>query len=522
MNIKLDHPALKIGAIATSGLLALGAFLDAVSNSISVVTPYMTYILTPLIASVAGLVHFVLKKYPFTITKDEGKVEQITGLNLKVVATLIGIIVLLWIPRFWGTNAPAANANNNLLVNENKGEISFDVWVHRFEEIWNDKEELIKEFNIYEKPSESPYVITYNAKNEDGFLKIEPHLGYLETINSEKGIGVAYRSFGAIPPTLDFKVANNTKETIFLTKVILQVEASRPDPFPFIKFNEVIGCLNFTKRGVFFVSNDGWGNFKRLEMKFRIQKYGEKPNFEEPFPYSRSFQNVNEATVDIREELKNDFGVDVNTLEKIAEKAKKSDYRYGKEKLPELTSEEKEQLNLAKKKFNRNPKYGFGVFDSDYELEITKPDTLIVGIISFTGDTWNGGEKEVVTRFTADVESMIEPTECGDYSPPTSSYDVRLQINKDNYEIIVPISHSLKQGETDRFLIKLAAGQSSVHKLRAKIVTSDGKEFASPPINLSLLMPKSILGGDFPTDITKDEITKQPRLRVVKNSDSAK
>lgn len=111
MEIKLNHRALTLLGVIASVVLLGGSFLDAVSNSLSLISNRTTYTLTALLAVAAGVAHLWLKKRPLTVIKnDEGESEVYRGLDLKVVASLIGVTIVLWIPRFFDkAPTPAEN-----------------------------------------------------------------------------------------------------------------------------------------------------------------------------------------------------------------------------------------------------------------------------------------------------------------------------------------------------------------------------------------------------------------------------
>jgi hypothetical protein len=482
MNIRLSHPIVKIIAVAFSGMLLVGSFLDAVSNSISVVTPSATYILTPVIIMAATFTHLWLRKRPFTITKNDGKREEYSGLDLKIIAALFGVIILLWIPRFLTTDSQSQAANLptlNLGEKEETKNVSLDVWLleekKSIEEMFGDDSDAVNR------------TVSYKADTKEGDINIRPHLPYLnepiEPIMYDVGcINLAF-------PTLDFKMVNNSKETIFATKVILQIESSGLDTFPLI----IVGD-NPDDFGRFSLYNDGWGAVRNLTVKFRIQEKGETPNFQEPFPHIRNYLEFDKSvTISVIEELK-EKGVDIDTISRLYEKQRRL---HGEE----LSPEEEKEVHFAQGDYGGESIY----WDEDSNIY---SKLFASGIITFTGNTYDNREKTVTTRFIAYIPISF-PIGLGDGEEPTMSYDVLLDLNKKNYEIVIPISHSLKAGEVDRFLIRLGALKSSVHRLRAKVVFNNNKEVVSNPINVSLFIPRS--GAEL---LAK---TKKPQVRLPSN-----
>lgn len=102
MRIKLHHSVIKILGVIGSAILLGGALLDTVSNSLSLISKPTTYILTVILVVAAGAAHLWLKKRPLTIVKnDEGEFKLYRGLDLTILASLVGVIVILWIPRLF-------------------------------------------------------------------------------------------------------------------------------------------------------------------------------------------------------------------------------------------------------------------------------------------------------------------------------------------------------------------------------------------------------------------------------------
>lgn len=70
-------------------------------------------------------------------------------------------------------------------------------------------------------------------------------------------------------------------------------------------------------------------------------------------------------------------------------------------------------------------------------------------------------------------------------APPSNEYHVRLDIEGDDYVRKLQISHALKAGEADRFLIQVAADRSSVHDLTFAL-RFNNDEVVEAPVHLEL------------------------------------
>jgi len=75
--------------------------------------------------------------------------------------------------------------------------------------------------------------------------------------------------------------------------------------------------------------------------------------------------------------------------------------------------------------------------------------------------------------------------------PPSYKYEAALEAQGANYQRRVQISHELKQGETDRFTVKVAVPQSSSHRFQATVRDITGSTWASLPIEMNCFVPRS-------------------------------
>lgn len=81
------------------GILAAGAFLDSLANTFLLITPRITYISSIVILGMWVPFMVLLKKHGLVwFTKDDQQV-RIRRLQVKVKGAVIGIMILLWLPR---------------------------------------------------------------------------------------------------------------------------------------------------------------------------------------------------------------------------------------------------------------------------------------------------------------------------------------------------------------------------------------------------------------------------------------
>ncbi|MGH7454994.1 MAG: hypothetical protein ACRENG_26795, partial [bacterium] len=81
------------------GMLAAGEFFDTLVNTLLLVTPRMTYISSTAIIGIWAFLEMLLKRRGLLWHAKDGQPVRIRGLGNKVRGALIGVIILLWLPR---------------------------------------------------------------------------------------------------------------------------------------------------------------------------------------------------------------------------------------------------------------------------------------------------------------------------------------------------------------------------------------------------------------------------------------
>jgi hypothetical protein len=102
---------------------------------------------------------------------------------------------------------------------------------------------------------------------------------------------------------------------------------------------------------------------------------------------------------------------------------------------------------------------------------------IMVGTVSYVEADADGMEAMRSHRFRAPVSFAFyrpgdEPT--GAYMPPSATYDVLLRAAGLGYSVDVPVSHRLVPGEADRFLVALSAQDCSTHDFRVVLLWNSG------------------------------------------------
>ena len=79
----------------------------------------------------------------------------------------------------------------------------------------------------------------------------------------------------------------------------------------------------------------------------------------------------------------------------------------------------------------------------------------------------------------------------GMHKPSSYTYDTIFNTAEVVYERRVQISHDIKPNEADRFSVKVAVEQSSIHRFRATMRDIRGRTIQSPLTEMTLFVPRS-------------------------------
>jgi len=82
-----------------AGVIGLGTLLDSLSNAITLIVPYVTYLGTPLLIFFWLLAEYVLRKFPLRWVAKGGRGVRLQRLGALPRCAILGAVLLLWVPR---------------------------------------------------------------------------------------------------------------------------------------------------------------------------------------------------------------------------------------------------------------------------------------------------------------------------------------------------------------------------------------------------------------------------------------
>jgi hypothetical protein len=90
---------IKWAAYLFGGIFFLGTVLDAISNSITLITPRRALVYTFVILLIWGAIEFAIRKKLISWVVSEGQKISISSLGISYRLGFVGMVLLLWIPQ---------------------------------------------------------------------------------------------------------------------------------------------------------------------------------------------------------------------------------------------------------------------------------------------------------------------------------------------------------------------------------------------------------------------------------------
>ncbi len=295
-------------------------------------------------------------------------------------------------------------------------------------------------------------VLTYDTESkDDGTLIIRPHLPYLDNLRRGNSVGPKSGVLNVFEapfflgqyPNLDIRLVNNSDETIFFQKAVIEVVRSFTDTEPLLYLEE------FANLSLIFL-NDGWGDIQNATVKFNLFSPSEAPqqNASYRFQENLSFNSEGRYNLDLKRQIGELAGVKMVGLDAA-------------------------QLSKVCNNLNQN---GFG-----YVTAVGKVD------YSF----WDALSNQNVQRTLPFTSTINMFNELGADESSSFQYETMLRTSGENYKVDVNLSQSLKPTEVDRFNILLGSEKSSYHLFKIKLFFNNNKFIETEPIDLHILMPRS-------------------------------
>lgn len=324
------------------------------------------------------------------------------------------------------------------------------------------------DFSVISETPDSEFTVAYSADRLPERLRITPALPYLDLFR--RGGPITPRSYWNLPfqmtlPQLDIKVTNNTNKTVFFNEAVFIVDSSQLDPSPLL----LIPGTGYNMRMDF--ENFGWKRIADATIRCNLIRPGEPKDFTQPATeiIDVTEDDQGDISVDFSEVLAR-LGVDVETLSHPFDEYNGKTYK--------VTEKTGRIVLLSDAQYKKRILKACGPFPEGA--------VEVVGEISYANPVDTSKMESV--RFLGSLEFGEAPA--GAPAPPSFGYGVKLDVDGQRYERRVQLAQALKPQDFDRFTIRIAADKSSIHRFRLRLLYDNGLDIESPPIELSLFMPR--------------------------------
>jgi hypothetical protein len=329
----------------------------------------------------------------------------------------------------------------------------------------------------------------YTSARNGERIDITPVNPYLATIHSGgplHTLNTADPWYGIFHfPTFDVKVVNNTDKTVFFHEAEFRVATSRPD---FCAVPAVLGPL-----GSLYVRfcNLGWGEMKNVTLRFALTSISEEQLDEAPLqlpehlPHRIELGTFNSSKTFTLLPFFQIEGIDTNRVADLLETQWSSDestvrLRRELEFCYESTQPDQEDRFVHTREL---PRADYEHFLKKAVGRFYKSRPGLAGVLEYDETSRDGS----ITHRSVSVFAALDFARYGfgAGAPPSNEYHIKLAVEQDDYVRKLQISHALKPGEVDRFLIQVAADRSSIHDLTFALRFNDD-EVIEAPVHLEL------------------------------------
>jgi len=346
--------------------------------------------------------------------------------------------------------------------------------------------------------SESETRVNYDLTRNSKQTVISPRVRYLDTLRNGgpiQPIDYTYVPFQWDFPSLDIKVVNNTKKTIFINEAIIDIGRSQLDPMPVL----IIRPDSFRSNALHFpIENEGWGAASNATINFNLDPLSKDstPKFSLPYQHSVVVGSIDESVnVDISDAFKK-AGVALDQLDNL--RIVGESYGANEHTVTTIDKGDNEEIQTYEEFEGKRSKI-LGPFSNG--------GALVSGSISYESLT-PGEEKSVNELKFSTVVWIFNEHRGGAPMPPSYGYSTKFEVDKKSYSRRVNMSQEIKPGETDRFTLKIGVDKSSLHTFNMRLAYNGSKVIQAGSFQLGIFVPKS--GADYME--SKESIQKKMKV----------
>lgn len=344
----------------------------------------------------------------------------------------------------------------------------------------------------------SDTLLTYEyAKSEEG-TSIFPKMNYLEKVQSGQrvnGLSYTWEPFSWSFPSVSFKITNNSKSTIFVTELVFDVRKNdvNKDPLLYVKSKYYFGK--------FSIFNDGWGKVLLPELRLSLSHPDECGENSKNTSMVKVDDFYESETISINEivssELRSSLlqcsdNIDWVCIGGSCTTGGVDDLRCNDKLKSKICENVDGQLSIAQ----INEMVADANQFRDKDDVVTKEDIYykrdcydIPACV--VGDLMYNSESNHKSNFKFKTHVSLGRPGVGVPRPPSYFYDVFIEAGKPNQKILLPVSHEIKPGDTDHFVVNIGSDKSATMDLLVSVLGSNSEKISSQDLKLDILIPRS-------------------------------
>lgn len=288
-------------------------------------------------------------------------------------------------------------------------------------------------------------------------------------------------------PSLKFLISNTSDSAIIVRSLRLSVEQSRLDPQPLWWAK-----TSFLDNATFDLGNYGWGTATNVKFSFDIVSNTDNtPVCPIANNNGRCFQlalNDVASTDDISVSLWDalgSFSPDAAPMlkDRIAEGNMQDNQPRGEEAEDLYSPALRKLVNAVDGKPEPVSGTPGDPFHSAY--------FMVIGELSYV--TEDGQQASFSISQTIEVSKYQAKPLRRAVMLPSGTYDDKLRADGENYQIVHPLEHSIKAGETERIDLNIWVDKSSIHEMTASIGVGGDWVDAPEKLKLEYYLPANVL-----------------------------
>lgn len=311
--------------------------------------------------------------------------------------------------------------------------------------------------------------LSYASTRTDDRIKITPINPYVAAIQNGGPLHTLTTQnpwYGVFHfPTFDVKIVNNTDKTIFFHEAEFRVSTSKPNRSAVPAVLGPMGSLYVHFR------NLGWGEMMNASLQFALIPIAEdevedaQMQLPEVLPHRLELGTFDHSKAFTLLPFFQIEDIDTGRLAALLNTHWDSDdskvhLQREMEFCYEAENPDEEDRYVYTKEL---PRADYEFFLKEAAGRFYKSRPCLAGVLEYDESSINGD----VTHRSVTVFALLDFAQYGygAAAPPSNEYHVKLDVEGTDYVRNLQISHALKTGETDRFLIQVAAEKSSFHDL---------------------------------------------------------